>query len=169
MEKKWKRKKRSSEIFDKIIFVTNFTCVSCAKGKRDALSLDQSTWLNRLVAAHKRGPIYDSVLAKDRQRKARSVNVVEKRVGDFTIVNGHGRSDRCVLTGTIVTDTKPETSSDTRWELESRMRFFSRVKARRLPSARFCDTSTSPNPLWSSLDRSSITRISALGGSMESG
>lgn len=129
--------------------------------------------INRLVAVHKRGPIYDSVLTKDRQRKPRDqpVNVIEKRVGDFTIVNGHGRSDRCVLTGkrSNVADTKPETSSDTRWELESRMRFFSRVKARRLPSARFCDTSTSPNQLWSSLDRSSITRISALGGSMESG
>lgn len=128
--------------------------------------------INRLVAVHKRGPIYDSVLDKGSTKETeRSVNVVEKRVGDFTIVNGHGRSDRCVLTGkrSNVADTKPETSSDTRWELESRMRFFSRVKARRLPSARFCDTSTSPNQLWSSLDRSSITRISALGGSMESG
>lgn len=40
----WKRngkEKKSSQIFDKIIFVTNFTCISCAKGKRDALSLDQ--------------------------------------------------------------------------------------------------------------------------------
>lgn len=167
MKKKWKRKKRSSEIFDRDNFRYEFHVRILRERKKRCAFLGST--LNRLVAAHKRGPIYDSVLAKDRQRKARSVNVVEKRVGDFTIVNGHGRSDRCVLTGTIVTDTKPETSSDTRWELESRMRFFSRVKARRLPSARFCDTSTSPNPLWSSLDRSSITRISALGGSMESG
>lgn len=71
--------------------------------------------INRLVAVHKRGPIYDSVLDKGSTKETeRSVNVVEKRVGDFTIVNGHGRSDRCVLTGKRSLQTRSQRHRPTR-------------------------------------------------------
>lgn len=152
-----------------------FQLVPCTKGKKEMpFRSSNGRMINRGVAAINTCVPF-TFRPHDRQRGPRSVNVVGKREGEGWLatlrslmatwkagsMRGDGR--------TIVTDTKPETSSDTRWELESRMRFFSRVKARRLPSARFCDTSTSRSQPWSSLDRSSITRISALGGSMESG